>query len=86
MRDEIPLVVCNTIATTEHVSNADRSIRTIKEQMRGIIGTLLFECISRCLKMEFIYFLVIQINAFTVKDGVLVVYLPRELLVRWRLD
>ena len=45
MKDEFLLVVCNTTAAKEHVSKAECSIRTIKERMRGIIGTLPFEYI-----------------------------------------
>jgi hypothetical protein len=33
------LVVCNTTVANEHMSEAERSTRTIKEQARGIIGT-----------------------------------------------
>jgi acetolactate synthase regulatory subunit len=57
---ELALVVCNTTAAKEHVSEAERSIRTIKEHSQGIVGTLPFEFIPRRLKMEFIYFVVQQ--------------------------
>ncbi len=53
----MPQVVCNTTAAKEHVSEAEWNIRTIKEQTRGIIGTLPFEYIPRQLKMEIIYIL-----------------------------
>lgn len=39
-KDELLLVVCNTTAAKEHVSKAKRSICTIKERAREIIGTL----------------------------------------------
>ena len=42
VKNELPLVVCNTTA------------RTIKERMRGIVGTLPFEFIPWRLKMQFI--------------------------------
>ena len=82
----MPQVVCNTTAAKEHVSEAERNIRTIKECTRGIIGTLHFEYIPRRLKMEIIYFVVLWLNAFPVKTGVSNVHSPRELLVRWKLD
>ena len=86
VKNELPLVVCNTTAAKEHVSEAERSIRTIKERMRGIVGTLPFEFIPRRLKMEFIYFVVLWLNAFPAKSGISSTYSPRELLVRWKLD
>ncbi len=54
VKNELALAVCNTTAAKEHVSEAERSIRTIKERTRGIVGTLPFEFIPRRLKMEFI--------------------------------
>jgi hypothetical protein len=38
------------------------------------------------MKIEFIYFIVLWLNAFLVKTGILTTYSPRELLVRWQLD
>jgi hypothetical protein len=79
-------VVCNTTAAKEHVSEAERNIRTIKERTRGIIGTLPFEYMPRRLKMEIIYFVVLWLNAFPAKTGISSVHSPRELIVRWKLD
>ena len=86
VKNELVLVVCNTTGAKEHVSEAERSIRTIKECTRGIVGTLPFEFILRRLKMEFIYFVVLWLNAFPAKSGISATYSPRELLVRWKLD
>jgi hypothetical protein len=86
IKDLMPQVVCNTMAAKEHVSKAERNIRTIKERTRGIIGTLPFEYIPRRLKMEIIYFVVLWLNAFPAKLGISSVHSPRELLVRWNLD
>jgi hypothetical protein len=47
---------------------------------------LLFEFIPRRLRIEFIYFVVLWLNAFPAKSGVSATYLPWELLVRWKLD
>jgi hypothetical protein len=86
VKNELALVVCNTTAAKEHVSKVERSIRTIKEPTRGIVGTLLFEFIPWRLKMDFIYFVVLWLNAFPAKSGISATYSPRELLVRWKLD
>jgi hypothetical protein len=45
VRNKLPPIVCNTTAAKEHMSKAERSICTIKEQMQGIVGTLQFEFI-----------------------------------------
>jgi len=86
IKDLMPQVVCNMTAAKEHVSEAERSIRTIKEQMRGIIGTLPFQYLPRRLKMELVYFVVLWLNTFPAKTGISQVYSPRELLVQWKLD
>jgi hypothetical protein len=38
------------------------------------------------MKIEFIYFMVLWLNAFPVKSGISQTFSPRELLLRWRLD
>ncbi len=58
LKNILPKVECNTTAAKEHVSKAERSIRTVKERTRGLIGTLPFNnipwrmkiglCISSC--------------------------------------
>ncbi len=79
-------VECNTTAAKEHVSKAERSIRMVKERMQGIMTMLPFTHIPRCMKIEFVYFTVLWLNVFLVKTGISSTYLPREILVRWRLD
>jgi hypothetical protein len=38
------------------------------------------------MKIEFIYFMVLWLNAFPVKNGISSVFSPRKLLVQWRMD
>ena len=38
-----PSVECITTAAKEHVSEAERTIRTLKERVRGLLNTLPFE-------------------------------------------
>ena len=70
LKHQLPMLVCNTTAAKEHVSKAKCSICTIKEQTQGIVGTLPFEFIPRRLNMEFIYFVVLWLNAFPAKSGI----------------
>jgi hypothetical protein len=82
----LPNVECNTTAAKEHVSEAERMIRTVKERARGLIATLPLMDIPRRMKIEFIYFVILWLNAFPVKNGISSMFLPRELLVQWKLD
>ncbi len=86
VQDLIPRLECNTTAAEEHVSKAERTINTIKEQMRGLLATLPFQHIPRRMKIEFIYFMMLWLNAFPVKDGILAAFSPWELLMRWQMD
>ncbi len=82
----MPNLVYNTTAANEHVSKAKRSIRTLKEQTRGIVCTLPLQYIPQRLKIEFVNLVVLWLNAVPVKTGISGVYSPCELLVRCRLD
>ena len=75
----MPRVECNTTAAKEHVSEAERTIRTLKERMRGLLGMLPFTYIPKRMKIEFIYFMVLWMNAFSVKSGISQTFSPREL-------
>ena len=66
----MPRVECNTTAAKEHVSEAEWMIRTLKEQMRGLLGMLPFTYIPKRMKIEFIYFIVLWMNTFLVKSGI----------------
>jgi hypothetical protein len=79
----LPIVECNTTAAKEHVSKEEHTIRTLKEQMRGLLAILPFSPISHQMKIEFVYFIVLWLNAFPVKSGISVTYSPRELLLHW---
>jgi hypothetical protein len=86
VRDLIPRVECNMTAAKEHVSKAERCIRTIKERTQGLVATLPFQHVPRRMKIKFVYFMVLWLDAFPVKNGILAVYSPWELLMQWRID
>ena len=79
-------IVCNTTAAKEHVVEAERKTRVVKERNRGVVNTLPFTYIPRRMKIEFIYFVTLWLNAFPVKSGISETFSPREILLRWRLD
>ncbi len=86
MKPLLSTVECNTTAAKEHVSKAEHTIRTLKERTRGLLATLPFSHMPHWMKIKFVYFIVLWLNAFLVKSGILATYSPRELLLRWRLD
>jgi hypothetical protein len=86
MKGLMPMVECNTTAAKEHISKAEHSIRMVKEWTGGIVIKLPLTHILRRMKIEFVYFTVLWLNAFPVKMGIPSTYLPQEILVRWRLD
>jgi hypothetical protein len=79
-------VECNMTAAKEHMSKAKQMICTIKERTRGLLATLPFEHIPWRMKIEFIYFIVLWLNAFLVKSGISSTFSPCKLLVWWKLD
>ena len=82
----MPRLECNTTTAKEHVSKVEQCIQTIKERTWWVIATLPFKRIPRRLKIKFVYFVVLWLNAFPVQSRISDVYSPQELLVRWQLD
>ncbi len=76
IKDLMSQLECNTTMAKEYVSEAERTIWTIKERTRGLICTLPFDNIPRQMKIEFIYFIILCLNTFPAKNGVSAVYLP----------
>jgi hypothetical protein len=68
-------IECNTTAAKEYVSKAELMIRFLKEQMQGLLATLPFSNIPKQMKIKFIYFIVLRLNAFPVKTGILTILL-----------
>jgi hypothetical protein len=58
----------------------------LKEQARGLLSMLPFENCPQQMKIEFIYFMALWMNAFPVKSGVSDKISLRELMLHWRLN
>jgi hypothetical protein len=82
----MPTVECNTTAAKEHVSEAERTIRMAKERIHGLLATLPFSHVPKQMKIEFVYFVILWLNAFLVKSGISQTISLQKLLMRWRLD
>ena len=79
-------VECNTTAAKEHVIEVEQTIWMVKERIHGLLATLPFSHIPKRMKIEFVYFVILWLNAFLVKSGISQTILPQELLMSWRLD
>ena len=86
VKAELPSIVCNPTAAKEHVAEAERQIRTVKERSRGIRATLPFSSIPKRVKIKLIYFIVFWLNAFPVRSGISRQFSPREIILRFQLD
>jgi hypothetical protein len=86
IKNLMPMLECSTTAAKEHISEPEQMICAIKESARDLISILPFEHIPRRLKIKFIYFFMLWLNAFLVRSGVSAVYSRCKLLVRWRMD
>ena len=74
VKNELPSVVINTTATKEHVSEAKRKIHVVTERARGILCTLPYQNIPSRMKFKILYFIVLWLNTFPVKNGVSAVF------------
>ncbi len=55
LKDIMPTVEYNTTAAKEHMSKAERLIRTVKEWIQGLIGMIPFDNIPQWMKIKFVY-------------------------------
>ena len=61
----LPNLECNTTGAKEHVSTkAEHTICMLKERTRCLLALLPFSHIPRRMKIEFVYFIMLMLNAF----------------------
>ena len=79
-------VTLNTVARGEHVPEAERYIRTIKERARCVYNTMPFMKIPGRMVAELIYYCVFWLNSFPAKDGVSADLSPRAIVTGSHID
>ena len=82
VKDECPLVEINTTAAREHVGEAERGIRTIKERARCVVSMLPYTMLPKQMVIHLIYYVVLLINAFPAAKGISERYSPREIITQ----
>ena len=83
---EIPGMTVNCYAANEHVPEAERVIRVIKERVRAVFCTMPFKKIPALMLVELIRFSIMWLNVFPAAQGVSQTLGPRQLLVGTKLD
>jgi hypothetical protein len=72
----MPTIECNSNASKEHVRKAECAIRMLKERVRGLLAVQPFKHIPNRVKIEFVYFIMLWLNAIPVRTGISSKYLP----------
>ncbi len=81
LRILLPILAVNTTAAKEHVPEVERRIRLIKERGNGILNTLPFKKMPQVILIDLIYHVVLWLNAYPTKSGVLDSLSPREIVL-----
>ena len=79
-------VVINCTNTNDHVAEAERNNRFLKERFRTAFHLLPYKAIPRIMIKSLAFEITKQANYFPVKDGVSSVFSPRQLIDRKSLD
>ena len=79
-------ITVNTVARGEHVPEAERYIRTIKERARCVYNTMAFKKIPGRMVAELIYYCVFWLNTFPARDGVSKILSPRAIVTGSHID
>jgi hypothetical protein len=83
----VDYLLINCTGAREHVTDVERSIRTVKERSRSVVSELPYaDCMPDQMIIHLMYFVCMWINAFPSKNGVSTQYSPREIVTGTKLD
>jgi hypothetical protein len=88
LRGELSIlgITLNTVSRGEHVPEAERRIRTLKERTRSAYNTLPFNKIPAQMAVQMVYSSNFWLNVFPPGDGVSRQHSPRELITGLEID
>ena len=75
----------NVVAWDEHVPEAERYIRTVKERTRCVYNTVPFKKMPARMVIEMVYASVFWLNIFPAADGISTTISPRTLIAGLKL-
>ena len=87
--DKMDLAIVNTCGAREHVTDAERGIRTIKESSRCTVAELRrvgITILPKQVIIHLVYFAVFWINSPPATNGISEVFPPREIVTRRVVD
>jgi hypothetical protein len=79
-------ITLNTVSNDEHVPEAERHIRTIKERARCVYNTLPFRRLPKRIVIELIYYSNFWLNSFPALDGISKTLSPRTIVTGMQID
>ncbi len=86
LKEKIGLIEINTTAARKHVGEIERSNRMIQERSRAICSLLPYSILPKQVVIHMVYFVVTFLNCEAIKLGILDIFLPRELVLRQKLN
>jgi hypothetical protein len=86
-QEAIDYLLINCTSAREHVTDIERSIRTVKERSRSVVSELPYaDCMPDQMVIHLLYFVCMWINAFPSENGVSTQYSPREIVTGTKMD
>ena len=79
-------VVISTSTDKEHVAEIDITILTVEDSKRWIFTTMTFKYLQKIIITDMVYFSVLWLNAFPVKNVISKKLSPRNIVGRTNLD
>ena len=76
----------NEYSANEHVPEAERNSRTIKERARAVYHSLPFKSITRTMMKHLVMDCAWKLNCFPFKNGISEYYSPREIVQAKKID
>jgi len=86
VKAHLPLAEINTTAAREHVGEAERFIRTIKERCRCLVADLVWSFLHRSVIIHMVYFAVTMLNVPVAANGISRELSPREIVLGKRFE
>jgi hypothetical protein len=86
LRDDLPGLLLNTKAASEHVPDIERQIRVMKEMARAIRSTLPFKHLPSRMIIELINCVTLWLNAFPPSSGISDTFSSRTIMTGTALD
>ncbi len=86
LKNLLPHVALNTMASREHVGEIEQNIRVIKERARETIYTLSYKKLPELMAIALLHFCIMWMNSFPIRLGIFDRWSPYKLVSRHKVD